>query len=60
MSRLSTPDNADVEGDGALGCDVAGLAALSAAGFVVAVWLGLALLGVAFLALSWRLSHAAE
>jgi hypothetical protein len=38
-------------------CDVAGLAAISAAGFVVAVWLGLLVAGVACLVLSWLLSR---
>jgi hypothetical protein len=39
-------------------CDVAGLAAISAAGFVVTPWLGLVLAGLSLLVLSWRLSRS--
>jgi hypothetical protein len=39
-------------------CDVAGLAAISAAGFVIALWLGLLLAGLSLLVLSYALSRS--
>ena len=38
-------------------CDTLGLACISAAGFVVYLWLGLFLAGVSLLLLSWRQSR---